>query len=552
MNEQAGESLLFKLGIYGLLIVGSFVFGWPLLWMMGTSFKADRELFSQNRKALPLAPLVAQASPYNDTRYFDGTKGPHMDEIMPLLENTLSKGAYQWASDTPREEQIHEVARGIYQRMRNMLPEERWKGALEPLSKDILAHLSKAMVDDTAFEIRRNLMIGQLQARSYDLQEDRLVLAPDAAKAWNVGGPAKLSLLQTKEGHTDGAELHYDYSSGDSFSLSQTFTTSFPVSRLYRIQIGLKSDDSWHPLVVKLEKGGKLYEAERVVPMADYTWAVYTFQEPGPDDMTNKIRTWVHLNEVDGSGSYESDPHKMKVILEWQNSSPVMAWFYKMRRNYLLVFDNMPFWRYTATSIFLVVLNLVGTLLSCSVVAYAFARLRWPGRNMSYGLMLATMMMPAQATMIPFFLIVRYLGLYNTLIPLWAMSFFTNAFFVFLLHQFYKGVPTDLEDAAKIDGCGSFRIYWYIMMPLVKPSLATITIFTFMGVWNDFMGPLIYLNDQRLYPLSLGLFALNVQAGASMSMLMAGALLMLLPVVLIFFFFQRYFIQGIALTGMKG
>ncbi len=212
----------------------------------------------------------------------------------------------------------------------------------------------------------------------------------------------------------------------------------------------------------------------------------------------------------------------------------------------------MPFWRYAATSVFLVALNLIGTLFSCSVVAYSFARLRWPGRNMSFGLMMATMMVPQQVTMIPFFLIIRYLGWYNTLTPLWVGSFFTNAFFVFLLNQFFKGVPTDLEDAAKIDGCGALRIYWYIMLPLVRPSLATVAVFTFLGVWNDFMGPLIYLSDQRLYPLSLGLYALQVQADGGMAMLMAGSLLMILPVVLIFFFAQRYFIQGITMTGMKG
>jgi multiple sugar transport system permease protein len=171
--------------------------------------------------------------------------------------------------------------------------------------------------------------------------------------------------------------------------------------------------------------------------------------------------------------------------------------------------------------------------------------------------LLGTMMIPAQVTMIPQFLIMQKLGWYNTLKPLWVMSFFGSAFSIFLLREFLKGIPRDLEDAARLDGCGFLRIYWHIMLPLVRPTLAVIAIFTFLATWNDFMGPLIYLSDQRLYPLSFGLYAFQIQSlqpgtSAGIGMLMAGSLLMMLPVIAIFFFAQRYFLQGITLTGMKG
>jgi multiple sugar transport system permease protein len=284
-------------------------------------------------------------------------------------------------------------------------------------------------------------------------------------------------------------------------------------------------------------------------------WAVITWQERGPDELTNKLRTWIVLDQVRGERSPVVDPNEIKVTVEFERTSLMGAWKDKIEHNYLMVFDNMPFWRYVATSLMLVVLNLFGTLLSCSMVAYSFARLNWPGRNLSFGLMMATMMIPSQVTMIPFFLIIKYLGWYNTLKPLWMLSFFASAFNVFLLYQFFKGIPQDLEDAAKIDGCGPIRSYWYIMLPLVKPSLAAVAVFTFMNVWNDFMGPLIFLSDQRLYPLSLGLYALNVQGSdgsIGMSVMLAGSILMMLPVIAIFFFAQRYFIQGITMTGMKG
>jgi ABC-type glycerol-3-phosphate transport system permease component len=228
-----------------------------------------------------------------------------------------------------------------------------------------------------------------------------------------------------------------------------------------------------------------------------------------------------------------------------------------MLRNYRLTLDYIPFWRYVATSVFLLIINVIATVFSCSLVAYAFARLQWPGREVCFALLLATMMVPVQVVMIPQFLIMQKLGWYNTLKPLWIASLFAPAFYVFLLRQFLKGVPRDLEDAARLDGCGFLRIYWHIMLPLIRPALAAIAIFTFLATWNEFMGPLIYLADQRLYPLSFGLYAFQVQAlqpgtTAGIGMLMAGALLMTLPVIAIFFFAQRYFLQGVTLTGIKG
>jgi multiple sugar transport system permease protein len=233
------------------------------------------------------------------------------------------------------------------------------------------------------------------------------------------------------------------------------------------------------------------------------------------------------------------------------------AWLAKIWRNYRLTLDYIPFWRYVGTGLFLVILNLIGTLFSCSLAAYAFARLHWPGRGICFAALLGTMMIPVQVTMIPQFLIMQKLGWYNTLKPLWVMSFFGSAFSIFLLRQFLKGIPRDLEDAARLDGCGFLRIYWHIMLPLVRPTLAVIAIFTFLATWNDFMGPLIYLSDQRLYPLSFGLYAFQIQSlqpgtSAGIGMLMAGSLLMMLPVIAIFFFAQRYFLQGVTLTGMKG
>lgn len=550
MKNNRLERRIQRAAVYALLIAGAFVFCWPLAWMGFTSIKADRELFSRDLTLLPEPPGGSLASPFVDRLMFKLPAGKKRQEALPVLRARVASLLKGQALDVDREQAIEAVSVGAFKRLSDTLPQSEWLRSPAELEELLNKQVDAEMVASLLFQVRRNLVIGQLRARSYDVQEDLLVSPDQVAGAWSLGGDAKAAFTPLKG---RGAELAYDLSQGGNVVLQGTFKTSFNLDRLYRVQFGLKCDDSWHNLRVFIEKDGRRLEARRVHPLSDANWTLFTWQEPGPDELTNKIRTWNQLLPARDQAGAEARPRMLKVTLVLEKASRFTAWSSKIKRNYLMVFDNMPFFRYVATSFFLVALNLVGTLFSCSVVAYAFARLNWPGRELSFAVMMATMMIPAQVTMIPFFLIIRWLDWYNTLYPLWVTSFFASAFNVFLMHQFFKGIPRDLEDAAKIDGCGPIRSYWYIMLPLVKPSLATVAVFTFMGIWNDFMGPLIYLSDQRLYPLSLGLYALNVQAtGGSMAMMMAGSFLMILPVVLVFFFAQRYFIQGITMTGMKG
>lgn len=203
-------------------------------------------------------------------------------------------------------------------------------------------------------------------------------------------------------------------------------------------------------------------------------------------------------------------------------------------------------------TLIIAVLSVIGTVLSSSLVAYGFARLNWPGRDWVFGILLATMMLPDAVTMMPRFLIFRALGMVDTLKPLWLPSFFASAFNVFLLRQFFMGIPKELEDAARIDGCGYLRTYWSIMMPLIKPSLAAVTIMTFLGSWKDFMNPLIYISSPEKMPLSYMLQLYNSAHSSNPEWLMAATTMVMLPVLVLFFFTQRYFIEGISLTGIGG
>lgn len=195
---------------------------------------------------------------------------------------------------------------------------------------------------------------------------------------------------------------------------------------------------------------------------------------------------------------------------------------------------------------------LVGQLFSASIVAYGFARLKFPGRNFLFFVMLSTMMLPAIVTQIPVYMMFKYLHAINTFIPLTIPAFFGGgAFFIFLLRQFFMTIPVELEDAARIDGCNNFQIFWRIFVPLSKPALTTVAIFSFMGSWNDFMGPLIYLRTPDKYTLALGLDSFKGFYSTEYQYLMAASVVVVAPLILLFFSAQKLFVKGIVMTGMK-
>lgn len=207
---------------------------------------------------------------------------------------------------------------------------------------------------------------------------------------------------------------------------------------------------------------------------------------------------------------------------------------------------------YIWNTVFLVLMNLAGTLLTSTIVAYAFARLKFPAKKILFTVMLSTMMLPAAVTLMPQFLVFRSLHFIDTLVPLWAPAFFGSAFNIFMLREFFSTIPTELEDAGKIDGCSYFKTFWSIMLPQIKPALAVVSIWTLIGVWNNFMGPLIYINSPEKMPIS---YALQLFAGDRFGephLLMAFAVMGMLPVLLVFAFAQRYFIEGVALSGLGG
>ncbi len=231
----------------------------------------------------------------------------------------------------------------------------------------------------------------------------------------------------------------------------------------------------------------------------------------------------------------------------WEDWIPIQFYW----KNYVLAWKAVPFARFYINSIFVSICVTLGQVVTSAMAAYAFARLNFPGRDKLFFAYLATMMVPGAVTMIPVFILLRMLGWIDTYKAVIFPGIFT-AYGTFLLRQFFLTLPKELEDAAKIDGCSYFGIFWKIILPLSKPALATLTTFTFMGSWLNFMWPLIVLNTHNKFTLPVGLAYFQSLHFTDWTQLMAGSLMMILPILIVFIFTQRYFVEGIKLTGIKG
>jgi multiple sugar transport system permease protein/sn-glycerol 3-phosphate transport system permease protein len=230
------------------------------------------------------------------------------------------------------------------------------------------------------------------------------------------------------------------------------------------------------------------------------------------------------------------------------------VWLFQPQwHNYLDVLTLVPFQRYILNTATIVGFTVLGTLLSCSFCAYGFARLRAPGKNSIFLVLMATLMLPSTVTLVPTYIVFNNLGWLNTFKPLIIPAFFGSAFFIFLFRQFFLGIPKELEEAARIDGASYLRIWWTLFLPMSWPVIATVTVFTFVGSYNDFFGPVIYLSDESKYTIAVALsyFSGSPRIGPQIHLTMAATTIAALPSVVVFLLAQRYFMRGIAVSGLS-
>jgi multiple sugar transport system permease protein len=244
------------------------------------------------------------------------------------------------------------------------------------------------------------------------------------------------------------------------------------------------------------------------------------------------------------SSSLKPDYEIFAFPIKWWPSEP--RW-----QNYSEALNQLPFGRFAINTLIIAISTIIGHLISCSIVAYGFARFKAPGSGFFFLVLLSTLMLPYPVIMVPLYIIFSRLGWVNSFLPLIVPAFFGNAFYIFLLRQSFRQIPVDLEDAAVMDGATTFQTLWYIILPLARPALATVAIFTFQAAWNDFLGPLIFLHDQSKYTLMQGLSFFRGSYTVNWAYLMAASIVVSLPVILIYMFAQRQFVKGITISGSK-
>ena len=551
------------LPVHVVLLAGLAAFLFPFLWMLSTSVKTDEEL---NRAAvLPDLPMFLSASPYvrptpEPTKPFDAREDVWDDALPELLAAAELRIAHVQGrpEHTPAaatvDARLHReaAARVLVDQTVTRLNRRLWEGGEAELLKQFSAEVTDAAAAAALSDSLARLELLQVQMRTLDLRVLTLGAGSELANIITVEtGDAELvplagtTLLRYRFGTSSSEPVVLRYA----FEIPEGVT----MEQLHKLAVTLKSDDSWHTLDATLDVAGQRWMSQRTTPLAQHRPMSVTFQPPTFDDETDRAKTWVPIR-VEGAAPAADGASATQAVLRLilSPSSTREAVTEKLVRNYERAFYAVPFWRYVFNSMLLVGLTVGGALFSSAFVAYAFARLHWPGRGVAFALLLSTMMLPGQVTMIPSFMIWRELGWYNTLNPLWVPAWFGGAFFIFLMVQHMKTIPRELEEAARIDGLNAMQSWWYVIVPQLRPSLAAIAILSFMGAWNEFMGPLIYLRDQTKFPLALGLFGMRVDQGGDWTMMMAGNVLMTVPIIVVFFLFQRYFVQGMTMTGMKG
>jgi len=569
----------YRLVLYLLLITGGLIFSFPFFWLLSTSFKADREIMVTPPRWMPEIPHNVKVSPYLQSGHSIAQPAGITEEVwdttLATLERLVWENIVRYKS-SDRSRQLLGFADSSWEAQMALVAGAQWSlwkkeittavlervmphpdaSETEPMLHEqiigvVMNRITPQAIDRALADIYRSLCIGRFTIRDINrLDFDVYSLNPEGWAGWkfhtgNVG-PASRLIVE----NNPALEIPYSFERGSEAVMSYSVNLSKPMHEIDKITLAIHGDASFHKVNLIVETAEAVYKSDEDFLVDTDSWknAVWGFRPRQPGEVLPSIR----LVRVPEQTPSVTDTNTVKLTVIITKSSHLWAIMQKFIRNYTEMTKYVPFLTYLRNTIILVVLNILAQLFACTLVAYGFARVRWPGRNVVFVILLATMMLPGQVTMIPQFLIWKYLGMYDTWQPLWLHSLFGSAFFIFLLRQFFMTIPRDLEDAARIDGCGYFGVYWRIMLPQIKPALAAIAVFQFMGSWNDFMGPLIYISSDNLSPLALGLYTMQSVHASDWGMLMAASTMMALPTILIFLFAQRYFIQGVTFTGMKG
>ncbi len=574
-------------GVGYLLLVGAaFCTMIPMLWLLTSSFKTANEIFAVPIQWFPSFPPRVASSPYIvEDAYPNIEKPAAVDEarwqaLQPQLAQIIWSEAQahitangKLSNYAPSKELQTEIVEGLWQQLVAGLPDEVWNGATGSVTTAVRDAIIPEAVDTIWGSVYREVAVGTLQVEDLDFNRTPIEIVNWEAEAG--------TRIRTSDDLQTAASLSYNFQDSDTARLSATISSPIPIERIRRITLPVRGDASYHRLSLTVSvpqsgmnasstNNGVTYQPTRSFVLGSALWTDSVWRVQGiPGELESSHitmqRVGAGLVPAQSAGLVPAQSTGLvpaqstmdvgngsQLFLQLSIHQPAylsIVWD-KFTSNYRNLWKTVPYNRYFVNSIFIATASTLLTLFFCSLGGYAFAKYQFRGQKILFGILLASMMVPFQVLLVPLFGLMYDIGWLNSYKAI-IIPFSVGAFGVFLMRQFIVTIPSELLDAARIDGCSEFGIYYRVVLPIIKPALGALTIYSFLGSWNGYLWPLIILRDEVKYTLPIGLANLVGTYRQDYGMLMAGTLLSLMPIVILFLAMQREFVQGITLGGVK-
>ena len=557
-------------GVGYLLLVGAaFCTMIPMLWLLTSSFKTANEIFAVPIQWLPNLPPRVASSPYIvEDAYPKIEKPMAVDEagwktLQPQLTQIIWAEAQthiaangKFSNYVSSEELQTEIIEGLWQQLVAGLPDEVWNGTTDSVTAAVRDTIIPEAVDTIWGSVYREVAVGTLQIEDLDFNR-----TPIEVVNWEAETGTR---IRTSDDLQTAASLSYNFQDSDTTRMTAAISSPIPIERIRRITLPVRGDASYHRLSLTVfvpqsgtnagsTNNGITYQPTRSFVLGSALWTDSVWRVHGiPGELESSQITMQRVETNPAAQSAVEVGAGSQLFLQLSIHQPAylsIVWD-KFTSNYRNLWKTVPYNRYFVNSVFIATASTLLTLFFCSLGGYAFAKYRFRGQKILFGILLASMMVPFQVLLVPLFGLMYDIGWLNSYKAI-VIPFSVGAFGVFLMRQFIVTIPSELLDAARIDGCSEFGIYYRVVLPIIKPALGALTIYSFLGSWNGYLWPLIILRDEVKYTLPIGLANLVGIYRQDYGMLMAGTLLSLMPIVILFLAMQREFVQGITLGGVK-
>ncbi|MCY3741204.1 MAG: ABC transporter permease subunit [Candidatus Poribacteria bacterium] len=567
---QRVETKIFRGTGYLLLVAAAFCTMIPLLWLLTSSFKTANEIFAVPIQWFPSFPPRVASSPYIIEDAYPKIEKPitvdktKWNELQPELTQAIWTKARahiaanrQFSNYVPSEQLQTEMIEGLWQQLVTTLPDEIWHETTESVATAVQDAVIPEIVDTIWGSVYREVGIGTLQIEDIDFNRTSI----ETVK-WETASETSTRMRPSEDTQTV-ASLSYNFQDSDTLHITAAVPSPVPIERIRRLTLPVRGDASYHrlSLTVSVLQSGEAtdntnritYQPTRSFVLESALWKDAVWRLHGiPGELESSHITMQQVKTDDAVQppvEIGTEPQLSLQLTIHQPSYLSIVWD-KLTSNYRNLWKTVPYNRYFINSIFIATASTLLTLFFCSLGGYAFAKYQFRGQKILFGILLASMMVPFQVLLVPLFGLMYDIGWLNSYKAI-IIPFSVGAFGVFLMRQFIVTIPSELLDAARIDGCSEFGIYYRIVLPIIKPALGALTIYSFLGSWNGYLWPLIILRDEAKYTLPIGLANLVGIYRQDYGMLMAGTLLSLMPIVILFLAMQREFVQGITLGSVK-